>query len=239
MNRIEILSVLIGKAETISGGLSAAMHKQRMDQRIWLWPQGLGQDSLGDERFHGGPERALHHYPAEHYVHWRQSYPQTQWVLPGFGENLSTIGVREEQVCIGDIFRWGDTVLQISQPRSACYRLNLDGQFPELAQQVQDNGRCGWFYRVLKPGYVSPRERLELVQRPFPALTVARAHMLFYHRPLDRSGLVQLQRCEGLSMQWREIAARRLLTGEVEDWNARLQGLPLEGVIDAEVRRYA
>lgn len=239
MSQVEILGVFIGKAEDIGGGLSCAQRKQRVDHRLWLWPQGLGQDEQGDARFHGGPERALHHYPAEHYAYWQALYPALPWPLASFAENLSSRGLTEEQVCIGDIFRWGDVLLQVSQPRSPCYRLNRLGAHPELAQVVQDSGRCGWFYRVLKPGFVSAENSFELVQRSYPSLSVAQALHHFYHFPMERAGLQQLQLCPALSARWREAAAQRLRTGRLEDWSARLQGLPLEGALAREGLRYA
>lgn len=239
MTQVEILGVFIGKAEDIGGGLSAARCKQRAEHRLWLWPQGLGQDEQGDARFHGGPERALHHMPSEHYAYWRSHHPELQWPLSSFGENLSSRGLSEEQVCIGDIFRWGDVLLQVSQPRSPCYRLNRPGANPELARAVQDSGRCGWFYRVLRPGFVSAEMPFELVQRSYPSLSVAQALQHFYHFPMERAGLQQLQLCPALSARWREIAAQRLRSGRLEDWSARLQGVPLEGVVAEGGRRYA
>ncbi|GIZ12677.1 MOSC domain-containing protein [Pseudomonas sp. NCCP-436] len=239
MQQIEILGVFIGKAEDIGGGLSCVQRKQRLQHRLWLWPQGLGQDEQGDARFHGGLERAVHHYPAEHYDYWRALYPQRAWALPEFGENLSSRGLCEEQVCIGDIFRWGDALLQVSQPRSPCYRLKRLQADADLPQIAQDSGRCGWFYRVLKPGFASAELPFQLVQRSYPGLSVAQALHHFYHFPMERAGLQQLQGCLALSARWREIVAQRLKTGRLEDWSARLSGQPLEGAQVSEERRYA
>ena len=225
-----VMGVFIGKAKDIGGGLCSAIDKQPVSHRLWLWPQGLGNDEQGDPRFHGGPERALHHYPAEHYAYWRERYPQLEWRTPSFGENLSTLGLDEQQVCIGDVFRWGDALLQVSQPRSPCYRLSRRWSLPDFPQDVQDTGRCGWFYRVLKPGFVSQENAFELVERRHPALSVALAMSHFFHTPLEREGLQQLQACPALSLRWREQVARRLTTGQVEDWTARLLGRPLEGI---------
>ncbi len=226
---MSVEGVFVGKAEPMGGGLCSAIDKKPVDQRLWLWPQGLGHDEQGDLRFHGGPERALHHYPREHYRYWRQRYPALQWPVPAFGENLSTLGVTEEDVCIGDLFRWGGALIQISQPRSPCYRLSRRWTLPTLPQDVQDSGRCGWFYRVVEPGFVSVEDRLEQVRRDYPGLTVALAIHHYFHAPLDRAGLRQLVACDALSSRWRDTAARRLATHQVEDWTARLGGLPLEG----------
>ncbi|CAN7209368.1 MOSC domain-containing protein [Aquipseudomonas alcaligenes] len=230
MQGVEVKAIFIGKAEDIGGGLSSAIDKREVDHRLWLWPQGLGSDEQGDPRFHGGPERALHHYPAEHYRFWRKHYRHLAWKAPSFGENISTYGLTEEQVCIGDVFRWGQALVQISQPRSPCYRLSRRWGIEELPRFVQDTGRCGWFYRVLRPGFVSREDRLELQERRYPELSVAQAVRAYFHSPLEHEGLRQLQQCEALSGRWRDGAARRLDSGQVEDWNARLHGLPLEGM---------
>ncbi|BCT35865.1 MULTISPECIES: MOSC domain-containing protein [Pseudomonas] len=230
MNTVYVDGVYIGKAKNLGQGLVIDTDKYPVANRLWLWPQGLGSDEQGDPRFHTGPERALHHYPAEHYAHWRKRYPQFDWSAPAFGENLSTRGLTEEQVCLGDMFRWGGALLQISQPRSPCYRLSQRWGLVNLPQQAQDNGRCGWFYRVLKPGFVQADEPFELIQRSYPGLTVAWALRCFFQEPLEHKGLKMLIDCPALSSRWRDIAIKRMRTGCVEDWSSRLLGLPLEGL---------
>lgn len=197
---------------------------------MWLWPQGLGSDEHGDPRYHTGPDRALHHYPVEHYAFWRRLYPQIEWGAPAFGENLSSRGMLEEHVCLGDLFRWGGALLQVSQPRSPCYRLSHRWGIEALPRQAQEYGRCGWFYRVLRPGFVCPDDRFELIQRSYPGLTVAWALRSFYNEPLVHAGLKKLVDCPALSSRWRDLALKRLRTGLVEDWSDRLLGTPLEGM---------
>ena len=234
MNAVRVEGVFIGKAEEIGPGLSSAIDKRPIPHRLWLWPQGLATDEQGDLRFHGGPERAVHHYPAEHYLFWQQQYPQLQWRAPTFGENLSTRGLCESDVCIGDVFRWGDALIQVSQPRSPCYRLSHRWGIEELPLRVQNSGRCGWFYRVLKPGFVGPENGLHLMRRAHPGLSVARVVSHFFHFPLERSGLRQLVECPALSARWRDLAAQRLASGKLEDWSARLQGLAPVGLRSTE-----
>ncbi|SER83572.1 MOSC domain-containing protein YiiM [Pseudomonas sp. NFACC02] len=230
MNSVHVEGVYIGKAKNLGHGLISDIDKHRLDRRLWLWPQGLGTDEHGDPRFHTGPERALHHYPREHYEYWRKHYPHIDWRAPAFGENLSSQGLTEEHACLGDLFRWGGALLQISQPRSPCYRLSHSWGLQDLPQHAQDTGRCGWFYRVLKPGFVSPDDPFELIQRSYPGLTVASALRSFYQEPLEHAGLKKLVDCPALSSRWRDIALKRLRTGRVEDWSDRLLGLPLEGL---------
>lgn len=238
MKAVRVDGVFIGKTEVILPGLRSAINKQAVDGQIWLRREGLAGDEHADERFHGGPERALHHYPREHYPAWRRLYPQRAWQAPAFGENLSSLGLTESQVCIGDIFRWGGALLQISQPRSPCYRLGQHKDLAELPLVVQDSGRCGWFYRVLHEGLVSAEDPLELVQRGYPGLSVARAIRSFFHFPLERAGLHQLVGCAALSERWRQAAAARLASNQAEDWSSRLRGrpAPLSVPADAVIR---
>jgi MOSC domain-containing protein YiiM len=221
MNSVRVEGVYIGKAKNLGHGLISDIDKHRLDRRLWLWPQGLGTDEHGDPRFHTGPERALHHYPSEHYEYWRKHYPHIDWRAPAFGENLSSHGLTEEHACLGDMFRWGGALLQISQPRSPCYRLSHSWGIEDLPQHAQDTGRCG---------FVSPDDSFELIQRSYPGLTVAWALRSFYQEPLEHAGLKKLVDCPALSSRWRDIALKRLRTGRIEDWSDRLLGLPLEGL---------
>ncbi|WP_462380062.1 MOSC domain-containing protein [Pseudomonas sp. Marseille-QA0892] len=230
MSAVEVRGVFIGKAERISAGLSDATGKLPVAHRVWLWSQGLGGDEQGDLRFHGGADGALHHYPAEHYEDWQRDYPHVAWAAPAFGENLSAYGLTERDVCIGDRFRWGDAVLEVSQPRSPCYRLGYRWGDMHLAQHAQDSGRCGWYYRVITPGFVGLDSSFERLSRDPARLSVARVIHNFFHCPLDRAGLHQLVVCDRLSTPWREQAARRLATGALESWAPRLLGLAPEGL---------
>lgn len=122
MEQIVVNGVFIGKVEETWGGLVSAIDKLPVEQEFWLGHDGLPGDEQADIRHHGGLERALHHYPAEHYRYWRKRHPLNRWQLPAFGENISTYGITEAEVCIGDQFHWGDALLEVSQPRSPCYR---------------------------------------------------------------------------------------------------------------------
>lgn len=217
------------------------IYKHRLDRRLWLWPQGLGTDEHGDPRFHTGPERALHHYPSEHYEYWRKHYPHIDWRAPAFGENLSSHGLTEEHACLGDMFRWGGALLQISQPRSPCYRLSHSWGIQDLPQHAQDTGRCGWFYRVLKPGFVSPDDPFELIQRSYPGLTVAWALRSFYQEPLEHAGLKNwstARRCllAGGTSPSNVCAPDALRTGAIVCWACRWKGCAHESVQTAAQR---
>ena len=114
MEQIVVNGVFIGKVEETWGGLVSAIDKLPVEQEFWLGHDGLPGDEQADIRHHGGLERALHHYPAEHYRYWRKRHPLNRWQLPAFGENISTYGITEAEVCIGDQFHWGDAIARAS-----------------------------------------------------------------------------------------------------------------------------
>jgi MOSC domain-containing protein YiiM len=191
-----------------------------------IGPLGLEGDAQADRAHHGGPEKALHHYPLDHYAAWRAELGDLALLdAPGaFGENLSTQGWTEENVCVGDVLRFGAALLQVSQGRQPCFKLGLRFARRDMAKLVQESGRTGWYYRVLEPGLAQEGDRLDIIERPHPDWPLARLTRLLYRDRDDREGLAAMAALPALAENWRALAARRLETGQVENWSARLYG---------------
>lgn len=188
---------------------------------------GLAGDHQGDLKHHGGPEKALHHYPRDHYAAWADEEPALRERLgspPAFGENISTLGVTEDGICIGDVYRAGEVLLQVSQGRQPCWKLNARFGKPDMALRVQATGRTGWYYRVLREGVIEPGAVLRLSERPRPDWPLTRVIGLLYRKTLDVGELAALSELRELSPSWRDLAARRLAANAVEDWESRLVG---------------
>lgn len=201
------------------------MEKSPVDGDIFLSPEGLEGDECADKRHHGGPDRALHQYPSEHYVYWSDRYGvDAQWLAPGMGENLSSTGMLEENVCIGDRFSWGEAVIEISQPRSPCYKLSKRWGIDDFSVHMQEISRCGWLYRVITPGIVNVDKPLQLIERVPDAMTVREVCEIYFGDPLDQAGLNKLKQQDRLADSWMQKVIQRLETGEVESWNFRLLG---------------
>ncbi len=196
---------------------------------------GLVGDSQGDPVHHGGPEKALHHYPYEHYAAWLAETPELADGLsarPAFGENISTTGLTEETVCIGDVFAVGTVRLQVAQGRQPCWKLNEKFKRTDMASRVQKTGRTGWYYRVLSPGHIEPGAPLQLDDRPQPAWPLSRVISLLYHRTLEIDDLDSLSKVPQLAVGWRELVAKRVNSKTVEEWKSRLSG---SGQDDAQI----
>ena len=120
--------VYIGKIEPYSGSSPSAIGKRQVQGGIMLTSLGLEGDEQAETRFHGGPDRALCHYPREHYAHWMQQFPEQAEIFsaPAYGENISTLGMTEQNVFMGDIYRWGEALIQVTQPRSTYLTFKKD-----------------------------------------------------------------------------------------------------------------
>ena len=200
------------------------IYKQQVQGPQIVTELGLSGDHQGDKRHHGGAEKALHHYARDHYSAWLADDPGLAEHLapPAFGENISTLGMTEANVCIGDVYRLGTTLLQVSQGRQPCWRLNARFDRPDMAFRVQKTGRTGWYYRVLREGTIAPGDLFRLDDRPQPHWPLTRVIELLYTRTLDMEALAQLRDLPELAASWRDLAARRIATHSVEDWNRRL-----------------
>jgi len=223
-----ILTLLAGPAVPFGPpGQLSAIHKLPLAERMPVGREGLLCDQQGDRMRHGGVEKALHHYALEHYPAWLEAHPQLASVLkqPGaFGENISTLGMTEDDVCIGDVYRAGSVLLQVSQPRRPCWKLNRRFGMEDMARQVQDSLRTGWYYRVLEEGEVAVGDALQLVQRPLLDWPLARVLRCFFHATLDYAELEGIANLPELTDSWRQAAALRIEQRGVESWGKRLNG---------------
>jgi MOSC domain-containing protein YiiM len=204
-------------------GIETAIEKHPVNTRLYLSLEGLAGDECADKLYHGGLERALHQYPAEHYAYWQDKYnSDNQWQAGGMGENLSSTGMTELTVFLGDRYQWGEAIIEVSQPRSPCFKLNKRWGIENLSVAMQEVSRCGWLYRVIQPGMVSVNDPLELIARVENAMTINTVCETFFGDPLNNEKLLLLKQQSTLSDSWVEKIVKRLATNEVENWNFRL-----------------
>lgn len=196
--------------------------KSPVEGEVWLSRIGLAGDGQADLKAHGGPEKAVCVYPSEHYPYWTERLERD---LPpaAFGENFSMAGLTEGSVCIGDVFRVGEAVVQVSQPRQPCYKLAARHGEKRLALWVQQAGLTGFYFRVLEEGEVAAGDTVRLLERPAPTATVAEANRVMHHDKGDLKATERLLDVQELSPSWRRTFEERL-AGREEDTAARLSG---------------
>lgn len=228
-----IISLQVGKPKTIGSSDSpdpmgqiwtTGFFKDPTSQLVWLGKTNLDGDGQADLENHGGPEKAVNIYPSEHYPYWSQTLALKDLSHGAFGENFTTEGLLEGDVCIGDMFEIGESLVQISQPRQPCWKLARRWRVKDLALHVQETGRTGWYFRVLREGYVRAGNTLVLVERPHPNWTVSSANTVMHHQTNDLHAAEDLGGCVYLSSRWREKLKRRVVTGTIESTSSRLDG---------------
>ncbi|SFI15581.1 MOSC domain-containing protein [Planctomicrobium piriforme] len=175
----------------------------------------LQGDGQADLRVHGGRDKAVLAYSAEHYPLWREELRRSEIGGGAFGENLTISGVTEQEICIGDIWRIGEVELQASQPRQPCWKLARRWGIPELPKLVVLNGRSGWYFRVLKEGLIESGLDCVLVSRPHPEWTISECNRALYLKSFPAAAGQRLTEVPELSDAWREDLAGRL-GGRVE-----------------------
>ncbi|HHX8303116.1 MOSC domain-containing protein [Vibrio antiquarius] len=226
MKKIGVVkAVLAGKTVPYAHGAQSAINKQVLPERQHATELGFISDEQGDPRFHGGIQKALHIYPSEHYPIWQQQLGERTIFQSagGFGENISSEGVTESTICLKDKIRIGSTLLEVSQGRMPCWKLNVRFDQHDMARRLQDTLRTGWYFRVLEEGDIGAGDEIILCERPYPEWPLARIMGAVFTGCLNREELTQLSELP-LVESWGKLVERRLETGEVEDWEMRLVG---------------
>ncbi|ACY53719.1 mosc domain protein [Vibrio antiquarius] len=226
MKKIGVVkAVLAGKTVPYAHGAQSAINKQVLPERQRATELGFTNDEQGDPRFHGGIQKALHIYPNEHYPIWQQQLGERTIFQSagGFGENISSEGVTESTICLKDKIRIGSTLLEVSQGRMPCWKLNVRFDQHDMARRLQDTLRTGWYFRVLEEGDIGAGDEIILCERPYPEWPLARIMGAVFTGCLDREELTKLSELP-LVESWGKLVERRLETGEVEDWEMRLVG---------------
>ncbi len=193
------------------------LYKLPVTTALWLGGEGLVGDAVADKRVHGGPDKAVCCYAYEHYQTWNDelqcSSPKVDafnghMQAGAFGENFSTIGALEGDVCVGDVLTVGEACVEVSQPRQPCAKLQRRWRLPQLSARVQATGKTGFYLRVLQPGRVSVGDVMMLRERRHAALSITVCNRVMDGTASDEE-MRALMACAHLSASWQQQLARR------------------------------
>jgi len=179
---MKIISTNIGEPKEISYHgkmVMTGIFKFPVNQSIFLGTEDVENDHVIDRRYHGGTDKACYLYSSDHYGYWQNLYPELEMPWGIFGENLTVEGLNEAQINIGDIFKIGNAVVQATQPRQPCFKLEFRFNSGEIVSQFVESGFSGVYVRVLEKGKVKTGDSMELIERK-NALSIQKIFELIY-----------------------------------------------------------
>lgn len=170
---------------------------------VFLSKAGFAYDGVANTKFHGGPNRAVCLYPFEHYSLWEKEFKQ-RLEFPGFGENITTTGMEEKNVFIGDVFKLGDAIIEVTQGRVPCSTISKHNGIDSLLNRVFETGYTGCFFRVLQEGLISSDAEIKLMDRVQDSYSVLRGNQLLFHEKENIAEIEEMLHLEALSTEWKD-----------------------------------
>jgi MOSC domain-containing protein YiiM len=208
---MKVISVNVGKAQEKEwqGKLvSTGIFKQAVETSQWVSLMGMKGDEQADMKHHGGINKAVYSYDMAYYTHWQQHLQRKTWEFGLFGENLTTQGLYDSKVCIGNIYQIGTTVLQAIQPRIPCFKLNIRFGLPDMVAQFFEHKRHGVYFKVLQEGYIGTGDEIELIKASDYEITITDVVECLTSKGVDRSKLAQILEIPFLPVALKEAFER-------------------------------
>jgi len=201
-----VLSLQVGRIEPLGPeGVPSAFVKRTLSGVAIAEALGLRGDEQADLRVHGGPDKAIYFYPSEHYRQWANDVPKHAelFVPGGFGENVTTTGMDEHQVAIGDVLAIGSTEMEVTQPRQPCFKLGLRFADNTLGRIMMRSNRTGWYVRVLRVGEFQAGDEIRVIRRPSPDWTIARFNAFIVQQSATPQEMKEMSQLEALPTEWK------------------------------------
>ena len=208
---MKIQGLYRGKAQILKPSREYTGIYKKLVKRVEVNELGINGDVQVDKRYHGGPDKALHQYSLPSYRRIIQAFAELKNIaVPGsIGENITIAEMTEATVCIGDKYRFGTVLVQVSEPRRPCWKINALFQQSDLTAFIEREGITGWYYRVLEAGEISVADRVELVERPNPQMSIEYFNTILNRAVPSHAELSGLIESMGLATYLRERLEKR------------------------------
>jgi MOSC domain-containing protein YiiM len=210
---MKIISINVGRPRLViwrGEAVSTGIYKEPVEGRVPLRRPNLDGDRQADLTVHGGPDKAVYAYPAEHYDYWRSELPGMSLPWGMFGENFTTEGLAESRVNIGDRFRTGTAELIVTQPRMPCYKLGIKFGRSDILKRFLASGRTGFYFSIFKEGEVEAGDAIELIERDENNITVADITRLYARDKKDTETMLRAIEVKALPESWRGYFRHRI-----------------------------
>lgn len=207
---MKLVSINVGPPRPViwnGATVMTGIFKEPVEGRVTLRRLNLDGDQQADPSVHGGVDKAVYAYPAEHYNFWRTELPDMELPPGMFGENLTTEGLLEDAVNIGDRFRLGSAELMVTQPRLPCYKLGIRFGRDDMVKRFLASGRTGFYFSVLREGTAGAGDEIEPSGRDEHQICVADITHLYVAKHYSATEMERLRRAaqlEALPENWRD-----------------------------------
>jgi len=210
---MRLVSVNVGLPRDVQWrgrSIRTSIWKAPVAGRVGVRALNLDGDEQSDPSVHGGVDKAVYAYPSEHYAFWREQLAGEPLPWGAFGENLTTQGLSEDSVCIGDHVRCGTVELRVTQPRTPCFKLGIRFDRADMVKRFQASGRSGFYFAVVREGEVGAGDPIELLPVDGDRMSVAEIAQLHSAQRADRAMLRRASGLAALPRGWREHFRSRL-----------------------------
>jgi MOSC domain-containing protein YiiM len=210
---MKLLSVNVSQLTTVTyrgRSVTTGIFKTPVSDRVMVRHTNIDGDRQADLSVHGGADKAVYVYPSEHYAMWARELGRSDLAYGQFGENLTIEGMLEETVHIGDTFRVGGALLEVTQPRVPCYKLGLKMGSAQFPKKFLASHRTGYYVRLLEEGNVGAGDSIERISTDPEQMTVQQAVRLAFFEQEDIAMLEKVLRIRALSQDWRGMFQEQL-----------------------------
>lgn len=211
---MQITSINVAMPNTIEikgKPVLTSIYKEPVTGSVWLGKLGLTGDGQADLTVHGGEHQALYSYPVEHYEYWQNRLHIPQLAPGTFGDNFTTSGLLEDEICVGDILSIGEALVQVTMPRIPCFKFGHKIGHPEILNEFLRSGKSGFYQHVLTEGYVKVGDKIVLVERDPNQISIRTALGLQKLDEGDAPLLEQALKIKSLAPLLKNIYEQRLM----------------------------
>lgn len=188
---MKIIATNIGDPKTIlwhGKEIKTGIFKFSVKHPIYLGNEDVENDHVIDRKYHGGKDKACYLYSADHYSYWKELHPKIEMSWGMFGENLTVEGLHEAEINIGDIFKIGETIVQATQPRQPCFKLDIRFETSGVVKQFVNSGFPGVYVRVLEKGDIKAGDSVELIEKK-DSISIQKVFQLLYTKVFEKTAV--------------------------------------------------
>lgn len=207
---MKIIATNIAKPTTIVWNgktQTTGIYKYPTKEGIYLEKEDVKGDEVSDRKHHGGIFKACYLFSEDHYAYWQNLYPNLDFNYGIFGENLTVNGLEETKISVGDIYKIGTALVQVTQPREPCFKLGIRFGTQAILKQFIKHARPGTYVRVLEEGLIKPGDKMILVQAATNSLTTTQLFSLLFAKQKDQSQLALIVNNDAIPLKKRQKLA--------------------------------